>query len=125
MRDLSIAEQCIPRKCKDDLVSRRQVYKLKLASDNDWEFGQALMDMPSAESDKNAPKTFKEQMNLECAFCRCHERGDTLYESSDWDGGVGFDYIRDIKYCPICGRGLLDGLDALFADTQKRDGTKA
>ena len=49
MRDLSIAEQCIPRKCKDDLVSRRQVYKLKLASDNDWEFGQALMDMPSAE----------------------------------------------------------------------------
>lgn len=41
-----------------------------------------------------------------CEFCRCHEEGDTLYESSDWDGGIGFDYIRDIKYCPVCGRKL-------------------
>lgn len=29
---------------------------------------------------------------------------DTLYTSSDWDGGIGFDYIRNIKYCPICGK---------------------
>lgn len=43
-----------------------------------------------------------------CDFGKCHEQGDTLYESSDWDGGIGFDYIRDIKYCPLCG-GLLDG----------------
>lgn len=41
-----------------------------------------------------------------CEFCRCHEEGDTLYESSDWDGGIGFDYIHDIKYCPVCGRKL-------------------
>lgn len=44
----------------------------------------------------------------DCEFCQNHEQGDTLYEPSDWDGGIGFDYIRDIKYCPLCG-GLLDG----------------
>ena len=41
-----------------------------------------------------------------CEFCQNHEQGDTLYEPSDWDGGIGFDYIRDIKYCPICGKKL-------------------
>lgn len=41
-----------------------------------------------------------------CNFCRNHEEGDTLYESSDWDGGIGFDYICDIKFCPICGSKL-------------------
>ena len=45
---------------------------------------------------------------MECEFCQNHEQGDTLYESSDWDGGIGFDYIRDIKYCPLCGS-LLNG----------------
>lgn len=41
-----------------------------------------------------------------CSFCESHEQGDTLYESSDWDGGIGFDYIRNIKYCPLCGKEL-------------------
>ena len=41
-----------------------------------------------------------------CEFCQNHEQGDTLYEPSDWDGGIGFDYIRDIKYCPLCGKKL-------------------
>ncbi len=41
-----------------------------------------------------------------CEFCQNHEQGDTLYEPSDWDGGIGFDYIRNIKYCPICGKKL-------------------
>ena len=50
----------------------------------------------------------KENWKEECKFCSCHEQGDTLYESADWDGGIGFDYIRDIKYCPICGRRLQD-----------------
>ena len=48
MNDLKIAKQCIPKECKDDLVSRRQVYCLKLASESDFEFGQALINMPSA-----------------------------------------------------------------------------
>ena len=40
----------------------------------------------------------------ECEFCMNHSKGDTLYESSDWDNGVGFDYIRNIEYCPLCGK---------------------
>lgn len=41
-----------------------------------------------------------------CDLCSNLEKGDTLYQSSDWDGGIGFDYIRDIQYCPKCGRRL-------------------
>lgn len=41
-----------------------------------------------------------------CSFCEEHEKGDTLYESSSWDGGIGFDYIYDIKFCPLCGKEL-------------------
>lgn len=41
-----------------------------------------------------------------CEFCKNHEDGDTLYEMSDWDGGIGFDYIRNIHYCPLCGKKL-------------------
>ena len=41
-----------------------------------------------------------------CTICEGMESGDTLYSMSDWDGGIGFDYIRDIKYCPVCGREL-------------------
>ena len=43
-----------------------------------------------------------------CTVCEGLESGDTLYSYSDWDGGIGFDYIRDIKYCPMCGRRLTD-----------------
>lgn len=44
----------------------------------------------------------------EKCFCEENdlEEGDTLYISSSWDGGIGFDYIRDIKFCPICGKKL-------------------
>ena len=41
-----------------------------------------------------------------CQVCENLEFGDTLYVYSDWDGGIGFDYIRNIKYCPVCGRRL-------------------
>lgn len=54
----------------------------------------------------DAPKTYSEQLNLDCEFCRRHEQGDILYDWSDWDGGIGFDYISNIKFCPICGREL-------------------
>ena len=43
---------------------------------------------------------------IPCATCESLENGDTLYSMSDWDGGIGFDYIRDIKYCPVCGKRL-------------------
>ena len=41
-----------------------------------------------------------------CEFCEDHEDDDTLYDMSDWDGGIEFNYIRDIHYCPICGKKL-------------------
>lgn len=41
-----------------------------------------------------------------CEFCKNHEEGDTLYDMSDWDGGIEFNYIRNIQYCPICGKKL-------------------
>ena len=41
-----------------------------------------------------------------CVFCSSHEDGDTLYDMSDWDGGIEFNYIRNIQYCPICGKKL-------------------
>lgn len=45
-----------------------------------------------------------------CDLCEKYglEDGDTLYCSADWDGGIGFDYIRDIHYCPKCGRRLVN-----------------
>lgn len=45
---------------------------------------------------------------MACYICENLEAGDTLYASSDWDGGLGFDYIRDIQYCPVCGRKLAE-----------------
>ena len=41
-----------------------------------------------------------------CDVCDGLEDGDTLYIYSEWDGGIGFDYIRDIHFCPKCGRRL-------------------
>lgn len=31
------------------------------------------------------------------------ESDDILYSSSDLNSGIDFDYIRDIKYCPVGG----------------------
>lgn len=42
-----------------------------------------------------------------CRLCEELEPGDTLYQSSSWDGGIGFDYIWDIQYCPLCGSKLI------------------
>ena len=94
----------------DDLISRQA------AIDAIWdginmdiytrEVKEILEELPSA---RKAPTSDKEQLSLDCSFCRQHECGDRLYESSDWDGGIGFDYIRDIRFCPICGRELYGG----------------
>lgn len=43
----------------------------------------------------------------ECRICENLEPGDRLYQSSSWDGGIGFDYIDDIEYCPVCGAKLI------------------
>ena len=42
-----------------------------------------------------------------CRICEELEPGDTLYQYSSWDGGIEFNYINDIQYCPICGAKLI------------------
>lgn len=44
---------------------------------------------------------------MDCV-CKYHnlEQGDTLYKLSSWDGGMDFEYIYDIQYCPVCGKKL-------------------
>ena len=46
-----------------------------------------------------------------CRLCEELEPGDRLYQSSYWDGGIGFDYIDDIQYCPLCGAKLISWED--------------
>ena len=42
-----------------------------------------------------------------CRLCEELEPGDTLYKSDSWDYGIGFEYINDIQYCPLCGTKLI------------------
>lgn len=48
-------------------------------------------------------------MEKRCSLCEDIEieKGDTLYKISDWDGGIGYDYIRNVQYCPLCGKKLM------------------
>ena len=41
-----------------------------------------------------------------CSVCAGLENRDTLYVYSDSNVGNGFDYIKNVKYCPVCGRRL-------------------
>lgn len=43
-----------------------------------------------------------------CEVCRYHnlEQGDTLYRCVSWDGGIGYDYINNIHFCPVCEKEL-------------------
>ena len=71
----------------------------ELGLQNQWESDmEAIINLPSAQPEP-------------CDLCKSYgiEDGDTLYISADWDGGIGFDYIRNIHYCPICGRRLANG----------------
>lgn len=46
-----------------------------------------------------------EEATNNCKFCTDLYKSDTLYQSTSWDGGIGFDYIY-LNFCPICGRKL-------------------
>ena len=45
---------------------------------------------------------------VECPLCRRYgiEKGDTLYQVGYPDTGIDFYAIRDIQYCPLCGKEL-------------------
>ena len=74
-------------------VASRECHELRGVF-SDIEHG--LKELPSAQEEQKEP----------CWACKSLENGDTLYAMSDWDGGIGFDYIRNIEYCPVCGRKL-------------------
>lgn len=45
--------------------------------------------------------------DLECVCQREEwEEGETFYFSSSWDGGIEYNYINNVKFCPVCGRKL-------------------
>ena len=47
-------------------------------------------------------------MDKECYWCEQLEEGDTLYYYHSDDTGACYDYINDVKYCPKCGKRLLN-----------------
>jgi hypothetical protein len=46
--------------------------------------------------------------NSVCELCRRYgiEKGDTLYQVGYPDTGIDFYAIRNIKFCPLCGKEL-------------------
>lgn len=72
----------------------------------EWTNADALNLQPTCN--QLAVKNLPSEQPEPCDVCRYHglEDGGTLYISADWDGGIGFDYIRNIHYCPVCGRRL-------------------
>lgn len=57
-------------------------------------------------SECNAHSQWEKKMPKSCEMCNSLESGNMLYQLSDWDGDIGFNYIRDIRFCPVCGRKL-------------------
>lgn len=102
----ALSQPDVPDTNVGDMISRQDAINLlKKWSDGykyiETETELAIKDfqhLPSAQSEKRTKEP--------CWVCENLENGDTLYSTSDWDGGIGFDYIRDIKYCPVCGRKL-------------------
>ena len=64
--------------------------------------------VPALEKETIWTKRKGNDMNEEECVCEYEglECGDTLYIESSWDGGIEFRHIRNIKYCPVCGKKL-------------------
>lgn len=87
---------------KNDTISRRGA--IEVASRECHEFRGIFVDIERGL--KELPTEEGEEQKEPCEVCKSLENGDTLYSMSGWDGGIGFDYIHNIKYCPVCGRKL-------------------
>lgn len=55
-------------------------------------------------SECNEYSQWEKKMPKSCKVCKSLESGNMLYQLSDWDGGIGFEYIHGIRFCPVCGR---------------------
>ena len=44
--------------------------------------------------------------DTKCYWCDELEAGDSLYQHGSDDRGILFEEIRNIQYCPVCGRKL-------------------
>ena len=99
MSNLSAAERSIPKRCKDDLVSRKQVYKLKLESKNDWDFSQALMNMPSAGPKRKKGKWIPDEIAA-YDMPKGEPRGWVPWLCSECGWCVG---KHQTAFCPSCG----------------------
>ena len=55
-------------------------------------------------SECNEYSQWEKKLPKSCKVCKSLESGNMLYQLSDWDGGIGFEYIHGIQFCPVCGR---------------------
>lgn len=58
----SAVEECIPKECKNDLVNRREVYRLMLEKKTDWDFSQELMKMPTGNPEQYSDYISREKL---------------------------------------------------------------
>lgn len=83
----------------DDALHRLSADAHLLAGNYEQETAKML-----ATALKNARPVYVKPL---CDVCRNLKDEDTLYQRSEWgDGGMRFDYIQGIHYCPACGRKL-------------------
>lgn len=54
-------------------------------------------------SECNEYSQWEKKLPKSCKVCKSLESGNMLYQLSDWDGGIGFEYIHGIRFCPVCG----------------------
>ena len=108
-----LADQCheccsMERKTKEIKTASNELDKSQTITDKDkncltCEFsGRPTYKSPCSEC--NAHSQWKKKMPKSCEMCKSLESGNMLYQLSDWDGGIGFKYIHDIRFCPVCGR---------------------
>lgn len=85
LNELDESQTTIDKSCLTCEFSGRPTYKSPCSECNEY-----------SQWEKKLPKS--------CKVCKSLESGNMLYQLSDWDGGIGFEYIHGIRFCPVCGR---------------------